>query len=250
MGAGILYITSIKREVHSHGERLQRAHQDDSVRGQDMLKRLEKMEAHIEKLVKSVNNGISLKEGQAVKATEVKKERKVVKKLYPNSALFTTWGDELSEEEQKEAEGLFQMYGYNAFLSDRLPLNREIPDTRDPKCANHQYPHDLPTISVVLIYLDEALSIIKRAVRSIIDKTPQHLLKNIILVDDHSSNEDLKEKLDAYISFIDEERPGLLKRVRHLEQLGLTQARLSGWREAEGDVVAILDAHIEVHVEW
>lgn len=85
--------------------------------------------------VKSVNNGISLKEGQAVKgqAVKVKKERKVVKKLYPNSALFTTWGDELSEEEQKEAEGLFQMYGYNAFLSDRLPLNREIPDTRDPK---------------------------------------------------------------------------------------------------------------------
>ncbi|CAB1345936.1 unnamed protein product [Coregonus sp. 'balchen'] len=250
MAAGILYITSIKQEVHSHGERLQRAHQNDSVRGQDMLKRLEKMEAHIEKLVKTINEGISLKEGQAVMAPEVKKERKVVKKLYPNSALFRSWGDELSEEEQKEAEGLFQTYGYNAFLSDRLPLNREIPDTRDPKCANHQYPHDLPTISVVLIYLDEALSIIKRAVRSIIDKTPQRLLKDIILVDDHSSNEDLKEKLDVYISFIQEERPGLVKRVRHSEQLGLTQARLSGWREAEGDVVAILDAHIEVHVEW
>ncbi|XP_055793363.1 probable polypeptide N-acetylgalactosaminyltransferase 8 [Salvelinus fontinalis] len=250
MAAGILYITSIKWEVHSHGERLQRAHQNDSSRGQDMLKRLEKMEAHIEKLLKSINNGISLKEGQAVKAPEVKKERKVVKKLYPNSALFTSWGVELSEEEQKEAEGLFQMYGYNAFLSDRLPLNRELPDTRDPKCAKHQYPHDLPTISVVLIYLDEALSIIKRAVRSIIDKTPQRLLKDIILVDDHSSNEDLKEKLDAYISFIHEERPGLVKRVRHSEQLGLTQARLSGWREATGDVVAILDAHIEVHVEW
>lgn len=56
------------------------------------------------------------------------------------------------------------------------------------RCAKHQYPHDLPTISVVLIYLDEALSIIKRAVRSIIDKTPQRLLKDIILVDDHSSN--------------------------------------------------------------
>nr|XP_024002647.1 probable polypeptide N-acetylgalactosaminyltransferase 8 [Salvelinus alpinus] len=200
-----------------------------------MLKRLEKMEAHIEKLLKTINDGRSLKEGQAVKAPEVK-ERKVVKKVYPNSALFTSWGDELSEEEQKEAEGLFQMYGYNAFLSDRLPLNREISDTRDPKCAKHQYPHDLPTISVVLIYLGEALSIIKRAVRSIIDKTPQRLLKDIILVDDHSSNGDLKEKLDAYISFIHEERPGLVKRVRHSEQLGLTQARLSGWREATGDV--------------
>jgi len=56
--------------------------------------------------------------------------KKVVRKMYPNSALFTKWGDGLSEAEQKEAETLFQSYGYNAFLSDRLPLNREIPDTR------------------------------------------------------------------------------------------------------------------------
>jgi hypothetical protein len=53
MAAGILYITSIKREVHSHGERLQGAHQNELARGQDILKRLEKMEAHIEKLGES-----------------------------------------------------------------------------------------------------------------------------------------------------------------------------------------------------
>ena len=50
------------------------------------------------------------------------------------------------------------------------------------------YPKDLPSIGVVLIYLDEALSVIKRAMRSIIDRTPKNLLKEIIMVDDNSSN--------------------------------------------------------------
>ncbi|XP_040009622.1 probable polypeptide N-acetylgalactosaminyltransferase 8 isoform X2 [Xiphias gladius] len=214
-----------------------------------MLKRMDKMEADINTLLNLMNK-LEKKELVAQKKEEVKKERKVVRKRFPNSALFMKWGDELSEEEQKEAEKLFQRYGYNAYLSDRLPLNREIQDTRPHRCAERKYPEDLPTISVVLIYLDEALSVIKRAIRSIIDKTPARLLKEIILVDDHSSNEDLMEKLDEYITLIHEECPGLVKKVKHSQQLGLTQARLSGWKVAVGDVVAILDAHIEVHVQW
>uniref|UniRef100_A0A3B4T321 Polypeptide N-acetylgalactosaminyltransferase n=1 Tax=Seriola dumerili TaxID=41447 RepID=A0A3B4T321_SERDU len=226
VASALLYLGSIKREVHT------------------IIKPY--------CLISTVNlmNKIEKKEQAAPQNAKTKKERKVVRKLFPNSALFMRWGDELSEEEQKEAEKLFQRYGYNAFLSDRLPLNREIPDTRPSRCAERKYPEDLPTVSVVLIYLDEALSIIKRAIRSIMDKTPARLLKEIILVDDHSSNEDLMEKLDEYITLIHEERPGLVKKVRHSQQLGLTQARLSGWEAAVGDVVAILDAHIEVHVQW
>jgi len=53
------------------------------------------------------------------------------KKLYPQSPLFRSWGAELTEEEQMEAERQFQDYGYNVFLSNRLPVNRTIPDTRD-----------------------------------------------------------------------------------------------------------------------
>ncbi|XP_068572829.1 probable polypeptide N-acetylgalactosaminyltransferase 8 [Cebidichthys violaceus] len=249
VAVALLYLGSIKREVHTHSDRLQKAHHNDSIRGKGMLKRMDKMETDINKLLNLMNH-FEKKELVKQNNAEVKKEKKVVRKLYPNSNLFTKWGDELSEEEQKEAEMLFESYGYNAFLSDRLPLNREIPDTRPSRCAEKKYPEDLPSISVVLIYLDEALSIIKRAIRSLIDKTPARLLKEIILVDDHSSIEDLREKLDEYIYSIHEERPGLVKKVRHSEQLGLTQARLSGWRAATGDVVAILDAHIEVHVQW
>ncbi|KAJ3596549.1 hypothetical protein NHX12_002954 [Muraenolepis orangiensis] len=118
-------------------------------------------------------------------------------------------------------------------------------------CLEKTYPKDLPTIGVVLIYLDEALSILKRAIRSIIDRTSKSLLKEIILVDDHSSNDDLKLDFDLFIKTIEDQNPGLIMtRVRHSEQLGLTTARISGWKAATADVVAIFDAHIEVHKLW
>lgn len=63
---------------------------------------------------------------------EAPKEDKKTK-LFPNSPLFKEWGGDLSEEEQREAESLFQSYGYNVFLSDRLPLDRALPDTREPR---------------------------------------------------------------------------------------------------------------------
>ncbi|MED6260421.1 hypothetical protein ATANTOWER_017812 [Ataeniobius toweri] len=245
VASALLYLSSLKTDFHTHSERLQRTHHNETIKGQGMIRRMEEDISRLLNLMKKYEK----KEQEVEKEGKVK-EKKLVRKLYPNSPLFSKWGDELSEEEQKEAEGLFQQYGYNAFLSDRLPLNREIPDTRPPRCAEKRYPEDLPSLSVILIYLDEALSVIKRAIRSIIDKTPARLLREIILVDDHSSNDDLMGKLDEYISSIHEERPGLVKKIRHSEQLGLTQARLSGWKAAVGDVVAILDAHIEVHVQW
>lgn len=63
---------------------------------------------------------------------EAPKETKTTK-LFPNSPLFKEWGGGLSEEEQREAQTLFQSYGYNVFLSDRLPLDRALPDTREPR---------------------------------------------------------------------------------------------------------------------
>lgn len=184
------------------------------------------------------------------KAVDVKEPDKP-KKLFPDSPLFREWGSNLSEDEQKEAQALFQQYGYNVFLSDQLPLDRSLPETREKGCLTKTYPKDLPNVSVVLIYLNEALSVLKRAIRSVVNRTPKHLLKEIIMVDDNSSNENLKEPLDQYIKTIEEENPSLkFIRVRNKVQRGLASARAAGWRAATADVVAILDAHIEVHELW
>lgn len=41
-----------------------------------------------------------------------------------------------------------------------------------------------------------------------------------------------------------------MKRVWHMQQMGLAQSRISGWKHATADVVAILDAHIEATDGW
>lgn len=67
-----------------------------------------------------------------VKASETK-EHKPKEILFPDSQLFRQWGEDLSEAQQKKAEDLFQEFGYNVYLSNQLPLNRTIPDTRDSR---------------------------------------------------------------------------------------------------------------------
>ena len=71
------------------------------------------------------------------------------------------------------------------------------------------------------------------------------------LPDSLFNSEDLKGDLDIYVKMLEEQNPDLrIVRVRHDEQKGLSTARVSGWRVATADVVAILDAHIEVHEMW
>ncbi len=56
------------------------------------------------------------------------------------------------------------------------------------RCKQLTYTEDLPQISVVFIFVNEALSVILRSVHSVVNHTPAHLLKEIILVDDNSDS--------------------------------------------------------------
>ena len=55
----LLYLGSIKREVHTHAEKLQRAHQNDTIRGQGILRKMDKMEADIDRLCESESKFLS-----------------------------------------------------------------------------------------------------------------------------------------------------------------------------------------------
>ncbi|XP_010963166.2 polypeptide N-acetylgalactosaminyltransferase 18 isoform X2 [Camelus dromedarius] len=203
----------------------------------DTLKIIERLD-HLENVIK-----------QHIQETPAKPEEAEAEP-FTDSSLFAHWGQELSPEGRRVALKQFQYYGYNAYLSDRLPLDRPLPDLRPSGCRNLSFPDSLPEVSIVFIFVNEALSVLLRSIHSAIERTPSHLLKEIILVDDNSSNEELKEKLTEYVDKVNGQKPGFIKVVRHSKQEGLIRSRVSGWRAATAPVVALFDAHVEFNVGW
>ncbi|XP_030644922.1 polypeptide N-acetylgalactosaminyltransferase 18a [Chanos chanos] len=187
---------------------------------------------------------------QHIQERPLKENDDMAPQSFSDSSLFTSWGHDLGPESRRVALRKFQYYGYNGYLSDRLSLDRAIPDLRPDGCRNISYPSNLPQVSIIFIFVNEALSVILRSIHSVIRRTPYHLLKEIILVDDHSNNVELRENLQKFVDETNAQRPDFIKVVRHSKQEGLIRSRVSGWRAASAPVVALFDAHVEFNVGW
>ncbi|XP_059479627.1 polypeptide N-acetylgalactosaminyltransferase 1 isoform X2 [Neocloeon triangulifer] len=156
---------------------------------------------------------------------------------------------ELETEEEKElAERLMKKEAFNIVLSNKISLTRTVPDARHPMCKSQRFSNNLPTASVVIIFTNEAWSTLMRTVHSVLNHSPPHLLKEIVLVDDFSDREELHGKLEYYIrTRLPSDK---VKLVRLPERGGLIRARLAGARAASADVLIFLDSHCEVVVQW
>ncbi|XP_077176118.1 polypeptide N-acetylgalactosaminyltransferase 5 [Paroedura picta] len=148
-------------------------------------------------------------------------------------------------EKQEEAKRRWSEGNFNVYLSDLIPVDRAIDDTRPSGCSDLLVHNDLPTTSVIMCFVDEVWSTLLRSVHSVLNRSPPQFIKEIILVDDFSTKAYLKDKLDQYMS----KYPKV--RVLHLkERHGLIRARLAGAEIAKGDVLTFLDSHVECNVGW
>ena len=84
-----------------------------------------------------------------------------------------------------------------------------------------------------------------RTIHSVLDNTPTDYLHEIVLVDDFSSLDHLKTKLDNYIKMLPN-----VHIVRTKKREGLIRGRMIGTQAAQADVLVFLDSHCEVNVDW
>lgn len=159
-------------------------------------------------------------------------------------------GVHLKGSEKERADKEFSRAGFNAYICDRIPLNRTLGDRRHRSCRNAQYDVEkLPTVSVVIIFTDEIFSALLRTVYSVINRSPRRILREIILVDDYSQIEELAGgRLERYLRR--HFRPGFVKLITLPQRSGLIRARLTGARVASGDVLVFLDSHCEATDHW
>ncbi|CAF4748072.1 unnamed protein product [Rotaria socialis] len=156
-------------------------------------------------------------------------------------------GVQLTAEESKNLDAVMKKEFFNLRASDKISLWRSIPDTRDQLCKSVNYPNDLPTASVVIVFKNERWSPVLRTVYSVLNRSPKHLLKEVILVDDQSDIDEMGQRLDDYC---DEHFGDLVRILRAPTRLGLIKAKNYGAKNATGDVVVFLDAHCEANTGW
>ncbi|KII63974.1 Polypeptide N-acetylgalactosaminyltransferase 10 [Thelohanellus kitauei] len=166
----------------------------------------------------------------------------------PNAASVGDFGlavyyDSNEDELVKES---YTLYGFNQFVSDKIGVSRQLSDVRHRQCKNFKYPDFQVKVSVIIVFYDEGWSTLWRTVTSVLNTSPQNSIKEVILVDDHSTMAHLEQPLDDYVALFN----GLVKVVRSPAHEGLISARILGANAATGDYLVFLDSHCEATIGW
>ncbi|CAH1792015.1 unnamed protein product [Owenia fusiformis] len=189
---------------------------------------------------------------------EEKNQQKILRKLSNLEQLYEKHSPELFRHltehndvikfdiESYIAEGVhfadpYKKHAFNVVASDATSIHRNIPDTRNEGCQDLEYDGDLPSTSIIITFHNEARSALLRTVISVLSRSPKELIKEIILVDDHSDN-----PLDGALL----NQLPKVKVLRNSKREGLIRSRVRGADVASANILTFLDSHCECNKGW
>ncbi|XP_067124944.1 putative polypeptide N-acetylgalactosaminyltransferase 9 [Centruroides vittatus] len=151
----------------------------------------------------------------------------------------------LTDEQQRIVKEGWQKNAFNQYVSDMISLHRSLPDVRDKECRNEKYQKKLPATSVIICFHNEAWSVLLRTVYSVLDRSPDEYVKEVILVDDFSDLPHLGKQLEEFVN-----QTKKVRLVRAKRREGLIRARLLGASAATAPILTYLDSHCECTEGW
>lgn len=153
----------------------------------------------------------------------------------------------LTAEVKKMVDDGWLKNAFNQYVSDLISVHRSLPDPRTKYCKDIEkdYSSNLPETSVIVTFHNEAWSTLLRTIHSILDRSPDHLIREVILVDDFSDMPHVQKQLEDYLVAYPK-----VKVIRAKKREGLIRARLLGAVHATAPVLTFLDSHIECTTGW
>ncbi|CRL00368.1 CLUMA_CG013636, isoform D [Clunio marinus] len=151
----------------------------------------------------------------------------------------------ISLEIRKLMNQSIEEFGFNAFLSNMISLNRNFTDIRSDICKNKVYNKNLPKCSIIIVVHNEDWMLFMRTIHSVLLRSPPELIEEILIIDDASDKDWLHKRLDEYIKKIPKVRI-----IRSFVRIGIIGARNLGSLNAIGPILVSLDSHVEVGPGW
>ncbi|CAH8565693.1 unnamed protein product [Heterobilharzia americana] len=134
---------------------------------------------------------------------------------------------------------------FNSELCDKWTLNT-LSHGLNVQLFNYSNIYQyIPQISIIIIAHNENILILQKTIKSIMINTNELLMNNrikeIILIDDYSN-----PAIQMNIGLLNK----TIRVLRNPKRMGLIKSRMNGARNASGDILVFLDAHIETLNHW
>lgn len=141
----------------------------------------------------------------------------------------------------------------NAGAHPVLTALRDLTDTEDffnPVCFRYRFPNVsvFPTISVIVPMQNERSGLLALTVHSLLARTPPEILHEIIIIDDNGDLPSERQGIDEQeIQHICSFHTQKVKCIHNTQKQGCAGSRLQGIRQATGQVVMVIDSHVEMY---